>query len=136
MFGREVWPDDFATVSRGQKVYLAWPVPHCAETCAPHYLGDGMCDKGCNTTLCNFDMGDCIGNDVKTRHGWGGGGGYGDDEESETPKCNEVGVVQVGIQSTYSLKAALFQPLNLSSHFLVSSLCFAIQLVPLRRGQV
>ena len=90
MFGREVWPDDFATTSRGQKIYLAWPVPHCAETCSPHYLGDGMCDKGCNTTLCNFDMGDCTGDDVKVRHGWGYGSGY-DEEEEETNKCGAVG---------------------------------------------
>jgi len=38
---REVWPDDFTTASRGQKVYLAWAVPNCAESCSSHYLGDG-----------------------------------------------------------------------------------------------
>nr|7S6N_A Chain A, N-acetylglucosamine-1-phosphotransferase (GNPT) alpha (GNPTAB) catalytic domain,N-acetylglucosamine-1-phosphotransferase subunit beta [Danio rerio]7S6N_B Chain B, N-acetylglucosamine-1-phosphotransferase (GNPT) alpha (GNPTAB) catalytic domain,N-acetylglucosamine-1-phosphotransferase subunit beta [Danio rerio]7SJ2_A Chain A, N-acetylglucosamine-1-phosphotransferase subunit alpha,N-acetylglucosamine-1-phosphotransferase (GNPT) alpha (GNPTAB) catalytic domain,N-acetylglucosamine-1-phosph len=28
MFGKDVWPDDFYSHSKGQKVYLTWPVPN------------------------------------------------------------------------------------------------------------
>ena len=33
MFGDNVWPDDFYTHSKGQKIYLTWPVPNCNEGC-------------------------------------------------------------------------------------------------------
>jgi len=85
LFGREVWPDDFITTSRGQKVYLSWTVPNCADACLPHFLGDGYCDKPCNTTLCNFDMGDCAGAHVKSRPSWNSGD---DEDEEEDTKCN------------------------------------------------
>lgn len=103
MFGREVWPDDFTTPSRGQKIYLAWKVPDCAESCTPYYLGDGTCDVGCNTTLCNFDLGDCLGPDVKVRKGWGG---YSDDEEYLT-KCNAGKCSYDWIGDKYCDKACL-----------------------------
>eukprot|EP00042_Codosiga_hollandica_P052484 m.666937 g.666937 ORF g.666937 m.666937 type:complete len:1519 (-) comp58506_c0_seq6:3156-7712(-) len=64
-FGTEVWPDDFYTHAGGQKVYLAWPVPVCAEKCPNNYLGDGFCDEACNKTVCDFDAGDCLGPNVK-----------------------------------------------------------------------
>lgn len=59
MFGQEVFPEDFYTLSRGQKVFLSWPVPGCAEGCSSSWLGDGFCDSSCNNEACNFDMGDC-----------------------------------------------------------------------------
>ena len=52
------------------------------DECKP--LGAGYCDEGCNVTMCNFDLGDCTGDSVKTRYG--GYGGYEEDEEGT--KCN------------------------------------------------
>jgi hypothetical protein len=61
MFGTEVWPDDFYTHAGGQKVYLAWPVPNCADGCPPNWLADKYCDKACNVSACDYDGGDCLG---------------------------------------------------------------------------
>ena len=66
-FGNHVWPEDFFTKSRGQKVFLSWPVPTCAPGCPNSWLGDGFCDEACNTTACGFDNDDCIGPNVTTR---------------------------------------------------------------------
>ncbi|KAK0167264.1 hypothetical protein PV327_004686 [Microctonus hyperodae] len=57
--GREVWPEDFITQTGGQKVYLAWWVPDCSDICPWAWVGDGSCDPACNTTICEFDGGDC-----------------------------------------------------------------------------
>ncbi|XP_063165520.1 N-acetylglucosamine-1-phosphotransferase subunits alpha/beta [Candoia aspera] len=79
MFGKDVWPDDFYSHSKGQKVYLTWPVPNCAEGCPGSWIKDGYCDKACNNSACDWDGGDCIGNSVGSRYGAGGGavGGIG-----------------------------------------------------------
>ncbi len=61
MFGKPVWPDDFYTHSRGQKVYLTWPVPNCAEGCPPSWIRDNYCDTACNNSECDWDGGDCAG---------------------------------------------------------------------------
>lgn len=61
MFGKDVWPDDFYTHSKGQKVYLTWPVPNCAEGCPGSWIKDGYCDKACNNSACDWDGGDCLG---------------------------------------------------------------------------
>lgn len=61
MFGQPVWPDDFYTHSNGQKAYLAWQVPHCAEGCPPTWITDKYCDKACNNSACDWDGGDCTG---------------------------------------------------------------------------
>uniref|UniRef100_A0A4W3IBZ0 N-acetylglucosamine-1-phosphotransferase subunits alpha/beta n=1 Tax=Callorhinchus milii TaxID=7868 RepID=A0A4W3IBZ0_CALMI len=61
MFGKEVWPDDFYTHSNGQKVYLTWPVPNCADGCPGSWIKDGYCDKACNNSACDWDGGDCLG---------------------------------------------------------------------------
>eukprot|EP00051_Salpingoeca_urceolata_P021146 m.326553 g.326553 ORF g.326553 m.326553 type:complete len:1341 (-) comp19743_c0_seq1:120-4142(-) len=61
MFGTPVWPDDFYTAAKGQKVFLAWPVPNCAEGCPSNWIGDKYCDAACNTTECDYDGGDCLG---------------------------------------------------------------------------
>lgn len=53
MFGKEVWPDDFYSHSKGQKVYLTWPVPNCAEGCPGSWIKDGYCDKACNHSACD-----------------------------------------------------------------------------------
>ncbi|XP_015673724.1 N-acetylglucosamine-1-phosphotransferase subunits alpha/beta [Protobothrops mucrosquamatus] len=74
MFGKDVWPDDFYSHSKGQKVYLTWPVPNCAEGCPGSWIKDGYCDKACNNSACDWDGGDCIGNSVGSRYGAGGGG--------------------------------------------------------------
>uniref|UniRef100_UPI00398F3933 N-acetylglucosamine-1-phosphotransferase subunits alpha/beta n=1 Tax=Pristiophorus japonicus TaxID=55135 RepID=UPI00398F3933 len=71
MFGEEVWPDDFYSHSNGQKVYLTWPVPNCADGCPGSWIKDGYCDKACNNSACDWDGGDCLGN---TAGGRGGGG--------------------------------------------------------------
>ncbi|XP_019882815.2 N-acetylglucosamine-1-phosphotransferase subunits alpha/beta isoform X2 [Camponotus floridanus] len=59
MLGAEIWPEDFITQAGGQKVYLAWWVPDCSDICPWAWVGDGSCDHACNTTLCEFDGGDC-----------------------------------------------------------------------------
>ncbi|PRP75089.1 hypothetical protein PROFUN_03925 [Planoprotostelium fungivorum] len=59
MLGRKVYPDDFETKSAGQRVFLAWAVPNCAEGCPSSWIGDGFCDQACNCTACDFDGGDC-----------------------------------------------------------------------------
>nr|XP_039262735.1 N-acetylglucosamine-1-phosphotransferase subunits alpha/beta-like [Styela clava] len=74
MFGRPVWPDDFYTHSFGQKVYLTWPVPNCADGCAPTWIKDGFCDSACNVSDCSYDGGDCIGNNVRAGVGMSHGG--------------------------------------------------------------
>ncbi|XP_068611095.1 N-acetylglucosamine-1-phosphotransferase subunits alpha/beta [Brachionichthys hirsutus] len=77
MFGKDVWPDDFYTHSKGQKVYLTWPVPNCAEGCPGSWIKDGYCDKACNNSACDWDAGDCLGAAGSDRFvaGIGGGGG-------------------------------------------------------------
>ncbi|XP_003989222.3 N-acetylglucosamine-1-phosphotransferase subunits alpha/beta isoform X1 [Felis catus] len=74
MFGKDVWPDDFYSHSKGQKVYLTWPVPNCAEGCPGSWIKDGYCDKACNNSACDWDGGDCSGNSGGSRYVAGGGG--------------------------------------------------------------
>ncbi|XP_055970162.1 N-acetylglucosamine-1-phosphotransferase subunits alpha/beta [Sorex fumeus] len=74
MFGKDVWPDDFYSHSKGQKVYLTWPVPNCAEGCPGSWIKDGYCDKACNNSACDWDGGDCSGNSGANRYAAGGGG--------------------------------------------------------------
>ncbi|XP_066866089.1 N-acetylglucosamine-1-phosphotransferase subunits alpha/beta isoform X2 [Kogia breviceps] len=74
MFGKDVWPDDFYSHSKGQKVYLTWPVPNCAEGCPGSWIKDGYCDKACNNSACDWDGGDCSGNSGVGRYVGGGGG--------------------------------------------------------------
>ncbi|MBN3303685.1 GNPTA phosphotransferase, partial [Amia calva] len=73
MFGKDVWPDDFYSHSKGQKVYLTWPVPNCAEGCPGSWIKDGYCDKACNNSACDWDGGDCLGATGSTRFGAGVG---------------------------------------------------------------
>ncbi|XP_072408106.1 N-acetylglucosamine-1-phosphotransferase subunits alpha/beta isoform X1 [Chiloscyllium punctatum] len=73
MFGKEVWPDDFYSHSNGQKVYLTWPVPNCADGCPGSWIKDGYCDKACNNSACDWDGGDCLGNTAGPRGGGAGG---------------------------------------------------------------
>ncbi|XP_005456737.1 N-acetylglucosamine-1-phosphotransferase subunits alpha/beta [Oreochromis niloticus] len=81
MFGKDVWPDDFYSHSKGQKVYLTWPVPNCAEGCPGSWIKDGYCDKACNNSACDWDGGDCLGAAGNSRFpggvGPGGAGGAG-----------------------------------------------------------
>ncbi|XP_051911382.1 N-acetylglucosamine-1-phosphotransferase subunits alpha/beta isoform X2 [Hippocampus zosterae] len=81
MFGKDVWPDDFYSHSKGQKVYLTWPVPNCAEGCPGSWIKDGYCDKACNNSACDWDAGDCTGAAESGRFpagvGAGGPGGAG-----------------------------------------------------------
>ncbi|MBN3321959.1 GNPTA phosphotransferase, partial [Atractosteus spatula] len=74
MFGKDVWPDDFYSHSKGQKVYLTWPVPNCAEGCPGSWIRDGYCDKACNNSACDWDGGDCLGATGSSRFGAAGGG--------------------------------------------------------------
>uniref|UniRef100_A0AAQ5YCH1 N-acetylglucosamine-1-phosphotransferase subunits alpha/beta n=1 Tax=Amphiprion ocellaris TaxID=80972 RepID=A0AAQ5YCH1_AMPOC len=75
MFGKDVWPDDFYSHSKGQKVYLTWPVPNCAEGCPGSWIKDGYCDKACNNSACDWDGGDCLGAAGNSRFAGGVGGG-------------------------------------------------------------
>uniref|UniRef100_A0A3P8VBN5 N-acetylglucosamine-1-phosphotransferase subunits alpha/beta n=1 Tax=Cynoglossus semilaevis TaxID=244447 RepID=A0A3P8VBN5_CYNSE len=79
MFGKEVWPDDFYSHSKGQKVYLTWPVPNCAEGCPGSWIKDGYCDKACNNSACDWDGGDCLGSTGNSRFGAGLGNGRAGD---------------------------------------------------------
>ncbi|XP_007579207.1 N-acetylglucosamine-1-phosphotransferase subunits alpha/beta [Poecilia formosa] len=74
MFGKDVWPDDFYSHSKGQKVYLTWPVPNCAEGCPGSWIKDGYCDKACNNSACDWDGGDCLGIAGNNRFPAGAGG--------------------------------------------------------------
>ncbi|XP_036004945.1 N-acetylglucosamine-1-phosphotransferase subunits alpha/beta [Fundulus heteroclitus] len=74
MFGKDVWPDDFYSHSKGQKVYLTWPVPNCAEGCPGSWIKDGYCDKSCNNSACDWDGGDCLGAAGNNRFPAGVGG--------------------------------------------------------------
>ncbi len=60
ILGKRIHLDDFYTISRGYKVYLSWEVPNCAHACFDTFLNDGVCDKVCNVSSCEFDMGDCL----------------------------------------------------------------------------
>ncbi|KAJ8299664.1 hypothetical protein KUTeg_023724 [Tegillarca granosa] len=87
MFGKEVWPDDFYSHSTGQKVYLTWPVPNCNEGCPSSWIKDGYCDKACNNTECEWDGGDCSGDNSRPGVGnWGRVDLYG---VSEQQYCNK-----------------------------------------------
>lgn len=69
MFGTEVWPDDFFTHSKGQRIFLSWSVPNCNEGCPSTWINDKYCDKACNMSECDWDGGDCIGSKTKA-HKW------------------------------------------------------------------
>ena len=47
-----------------KKIYLTWPVPNCAEGCAPSWITDGYCDAACIVSDCNWDGGDCTGKEI------------------------------------------------------------------------
>lgn len=64
-FGAPVVPDNFESPTSGIRLYYSWPVPACADGCPAAWLGDGTCDKQCNTTDCDNDAGDCVGDNVK-----------------------------------------------------------------------
>eukprot|EP00053_Salpingoeca_punica_P018525 m.182084 g.182084 ORF g.182084 m.182084 type:complete len:1404 (-) comp17455_c0_seq3:254-4465(-) len=92
MFGTEVWPDDFYTHAKGQKVFLAWPVPNCEDGCPSNWIGDKYCDLACNTTNCDFDGGDCLnrtGPGAAAGFQGGGGGGHGFFSNNFGDYCNQ-----------------------------------------------
>lgn len=70
MFGDHVWPDDFYTHSKGQKIFLTWGVPNCNEGCPASWIQDKYCDKACNVSSCDYDGGDCIGVKQNTRYAY------------------------------------------------------------------
>lgn len=57
--GSHITPSDFISVDGVQKIYFAWEIPHCSALCDNENLGNGICDFGCNTTSCDYDLGDC-----------------------------------------------------------------------------
>lgn len=68
MLGNEVWPDDFYSPTRGQKVFLAWNVPGCADGCPDNWIHDGYCDAACNNAACGWDGGDCSQNSSSSQN--------------------------------------------------------------------
>ncbi|XP_065174532.1 N-acetylglucosamine-1-phosphotransferase subunits alpha/beta-like isoform X2 [Sycon ciliatum] len=60
LFGRKVYPSDFYSPSSGQRIFLSWPLPMCNTGCTASWLGDGTCDRACNSSQCDFDGGDCL----------------------------------------------------------------------------
>eukprot|EP00727_Mastigamoeba_balamuthi_P004638 m51a1_g14172 putative n-acetylglucosamine-1-phosphotransferase subunits alpha beta-like (770) ;mRNA; f:22617-25887 len=83
MFGAPVWPDDFYTEAEGQKVYLSWPVPLCADGCTASWVGDGYCDSACNVSECDWDGGDCRNGTSRGRPGTWGWSSTADDKYSK-----------------------------------------------------
>ncbi|KAL3671260.1 hypothetical protein V7S43_003192 [Phytophthora oleae] len=57
--GSPVKPEDFVSQTGVQKAYFAWEIPLCSNRCWESSLANGRCDKECNVTACDFDMGDC-----------------------------------------------------------------------------
>ncbi|GMF21838.1 unnamed protein product [Phytophthora fragariaefolia] len=57
--GSPVRPEDFVSQAGVQKGYFAWEIPLCSNRCWESSLANGRCDKECNVTACDFDMGDC-----------------------------------------------------------------------------
>lgn len=57
--GSHVHPEDFVSPMGVQKTYLAWEIPQCDTHCMETFLQNGRCDKACNVSACDFDMGDC-----------------------------------------------------------------------------
>ncbi|GIY39559.1 hypothetical protein CDAR_539291 [Caerostris darwini] len=68
MFGKDVWPEDFFTHTKGHRVYLSWPVPNCADNCPHAWIRDGYCDKPCNNSQCQWDGGDCTADNPMLPH--------------------------------------------------------------------
>ena len=68
---------DYLTDHHVHKLRLSWQVPPCATGCSRTWLGDGFCDRACNTTLCLYDGGDCL-------------------EEEDEKKSNEKSKIVVG----------------------------------------
>ena len=64
-FAAPVHPSDFYTKAKGHRIYFSWPVPNCNEGCPSTWLADGFCDNNCNTTDCDWDGGDCVGDNVR-----------------------------------------------------------------------
>lgn len=66
-FQAPVCMSDFWTEEKGYKVYQNGPVPKkvldkkCSEECVSVKMGDGTCDKECNTLACLWDGDDCDG---------------------------------------------------------------------------
>lgn len=48
MFGQNVYPDDFYTASGGQKVFLAWAAPKCADRCNEGEVDGVAICSGCS----------------------------------------------------------------------------------------
>ncbi|KAK1944765.1 N-acetylglucosamine-1-phosphotransferase subunits alpha/beta [Phytophthora citrophthora] len=57
--GSPVRPEDFVSQAGVQKAYFAWEIPLCSNRCWESSLANGRCDKECNVTACDYDMGDC-----------------------------------------------------------------------------
>ena len=48
---------------------MNYPKENLLENCFnPDWAGDGWCDDGINTPECNYDNGDCCGDDVPTTY--------------------------------------------------------------------
>jgi UDP-N-acetylglucosamine-lysosomal-enzyme len=90
LFGTEVWPDDFYTHAKGQKVFLAWPVPNCEDGCPSNWIGDKYCDLPCNTSNCDFDGGDCLNKTgAGAAAGFQGNAGHGYFSNNFGDYCNQ-----------------------------------------------
>eukprot|EP00357_Protocruzia_adherens_P001970 CAMPEP_0114988204 /NCGR_PEP_ID=MMETSP0216-20121206/9462_1 /TAXON_ID=223996 /ORGANISM="Protocruzia adherens, Strain Boccale" /LENGTH=543 /DNA_ID=CAMNT_0002350945 /DNA_START=107 /DNA_END=1734 /DNA_ORIENTATION=- len=56
-----VYPSDFTTEERGDKIRTWWAAPHCSKGCQPFMLVNGVCDEACNNPQCGYDNGECEG---------------------------------------------------------------------------
>lgn len=74
LLGADVWPDDFWSHAAGHMVYFSWEVPKCNAGCIDSWIGDGFCDRACNTSRCMWDDGDCSGPNIKPGAGMSAAG--------------------------------------------------------------
>ncbi|XP_054648157.1 N-acetylglucosamine-1-phosphotransferase subunits alpha/beta-like isoform X6 [Dunckerocampus dactyliophorus] len=59
MLGKDIWLDDFYTPSKGQKVYVTWPIRPCAQRCPGTLIKNQRSNPQCNNAACDWDGGNC-----------------------------------------------------------------------------
>ncbi|GBG32295.1 N-acetylglucosamine-1-phosphotransferase subunits alpha/beta [Hondaea fermentalgiana] len=99
MLGAPVWPSDFHDPALGQRIFLAWALPHCSDGCISNWIGDNYCDAACNVAACDFDGGDCEGENAQMpnwgdpdMHAFGGMGaefGEFDNSQAYREECSD-----------------------------------------------
>ncbi|CAH0548693.1 unnamed protein product [Brassicogethes aeneus] len=66
--GQPMYLEDFYTPNEGFYIYLSYPLPSCSANCSWMFVGDGQCDRFCNTVNCQNDGGDCENVDMNKQY--------------------------------------------------------------------